>query len=160
MRKLMFVLLWLLLVFPCQARIIFVDANAPGNDDGSSWEDAYNFLQDALNDANSSGDVNEIRVAQGIYTPDSNAANPNGSGDRTATFQILNGVELYGGFPGGGDPNMNDRDPNVYEAILSGDINTPGDTSDNSYHVVVGSWTDPNAVLDGFTITSGNANGS
>ncbi|MGA2499091.1 MAG: choice-of-anchor D domain-containing protein [Tepidisphaeraceae bacterium] len=43
--------------------------------------------------------------------------------------------------------------------ILSGDIGAAGDNSDNSYHVVVGSGTDRTAVLDGFTISDGNANG-
>ncbi|MHC4501583.1 MAG: right-handed parallel beta-helix repeat-containing protein, partial [Planctomycetota bacterium] len=43
--------------------------------------------------------------------------------------------------------------------ILSGDIHTPGDSNDNSYHVVTGSGTGATAVLDGFTITAGNAAG-
>jgi len=47
-----------------------VDANAPGADNGTNWESAYNFLQDALADANSSEKPIEIRVAQGAYTPD------------------------------------------------------------------------------------------
>ena len=42
--------------------------------------------------------------------------------------------------------------------ILSGDIGTVDDNSDNSYHVVTGSDTDITALLDGFTITAGNAN--
>ncbi len=49
------------------------------------------------------------------------------------------------------------REWNKYPTILSGDINQPGDINDNSYHVVVGA---DNAVLDGFTITGGNADGS
>jgi len=32
--------------------------------------------------------------------------------------------------------------------------------ADNSYHVVTVSYTDPNTILDGFTITTGNADGS
>jgi len=44
--------------------------------------------------------------------------------------------------------------------VLSGDIGILDDTSDNSYHVVTGSGVDQTAVLDGFTITLGNANGS
>ena len=31
--------------------VIYVDANAPGANNGSSWENAYVFLQDALADA-------------------------------------------------------------------------------------------------------------
>jgi hypothetical protein len=149
-------------------RTIYVDADASGANDGSSWADAYNYLQDALADANS-GD--EIHVAEGIYTPDSNSSNPNGSGDRTATFQLINGVTLKGGYAGFGEPEPNAWDVELYETILSGDldgndidVNDPYDLlnepsrAENSYHVVTGSGTGSNTVLDGFTITGGNAN--
>jgi hypothetical protein len=112
MRTPIFILLCLLAAIPCQARIIYVDADANGADDGSSWADAYNYLQNALADANSNVDVNEIWVAQGIYTPDSNSADPNGSGDREATFQLISGVALYGGFSSGGG-TWEQRDPNA-----------------------------------------------
>jgi hypothetical protein len=39
--------------------------------------------------------------------------------------------------------------------VLSGDIGTPTDNSDNSYHVVVGSNTHNSTLLDGFTVTGG-----
>ncbi|MHC4110689.1 MAG: right-handed parallel beta-helix repeat-containing protein, partial [Planctomycetota bacterium] len=135
---------------------IYVDTYTPDNNDGSSWTRAYKYLQDGLADA-SSGD--EIWVAEGTYKPDANNSDPNGNGDRGATFTLINGVGIYGGFPSGGDPNWNDRDPERYETILSGNINTPGNAYDNSYHVVTGSGTDGTAILDGFTITAGNANG-
>ncbi|UCF42416.1 MAG: right-handed parallel beta-helix repeat-containing protein [Planctomycetota bacterium] len=115
------VLVCVLLVNPCQAEIIYVDADADGANDGSSWGNAYNYLQDALAEANSLGVPVEIWVAAGIYTPDSNSAQPDGSGDRTATFQLINGVAIYGGFAGGGGI-WEDRDPNLYETILSGDL--------------------------------------
>ena len=53
-----------------EERIIYVDANALGANNGSSWENAYKFLQDALADANSSVKPVEIRVSQGVYKPD------------------------------------------------------------------------------------------
>ncbi len=47
--------------------------------------------------------------------------------------------------------------------ILSGDLNgddaSTSGLDENSYHVVTGSATGAQAVLDGFTITAGNANG-
>jgi parallel beta-helix repeat protein len=80
------------------------------------------------------------------------------SGDRNATFQLKNGVAIYGGFPrGGGWPQ---RNPLRYQTILSGDLGEPGATADNSYHVVTASEIDRTAVLDGCVITGGWADGS
>jgi len=140
----------------CSGRMkIYVDANVPGPVyDGVSWDTAYNNLQDALNDpCLAYGDA--IWVAAGTYMP-SEMTDP--CDPRTATFQLINGVAIYGGFPTGG-ASWQGRDPNQYETILSGDIGTLADRNDNSYHVVTGSGSEPNAVLDGFIITSGNANG-
>ena len=140
-------------------KTIYVDADAIGLNNGSSWAHAYNHLQDALADANSSAKPVEIRVAEGIYTPDSNSAVPNGTGDREATFQLINGVTIKGGYAGFGEPDPNARDIELYGTILSGDIGTVEDNSDNSFHVVTGSNTEASAILDGFTITAGNADG-
>jgi len=141
--------------------IIYVDGDATGNNDGSSWSDAFNHLQDGLRVA-WWGD--EIRVAEGIYKPDENTAHLDGSSDRYATFELKNGVTIYGGFPSGGG-QWAERDPNAYETILSGDLNGddgPGEwenNTENSYHVVTGSGTDETAIINGFTITAGHANG-
>ena len=147
--------------------VYYVDVDATGNNDGSSWADAYNHLQDALAVA-VSGD--EIWVAQGIYKPDEGANQT--LGDRTATFQLINGVAIRGGYAGCGEPDPNARDIEVYETVLSGDldgndvdVNDPCDLQteptrgENSYHVVTSSYTDANAIIDGFTIKAGNANG-
>ncbi|NIQ12614.1 MAG: hypothetical protein GWN67_04190 [Phycisphaerae bacterium] len=141
-----------------KAKIIFVDRDTPlgSPKNGSSWLQAFKYLQDGLRVA-SSGD--EIRVAQGIYKPDCNSANPNGSSDRMATFQLRSGVTIKGGYAGWGEPEPGVRNIKVYKTILSGDIGTPDVDTDNSYHVVTGSGTDDTAVLDGLIITAGNANG-
>jgi hypothetical protein len=136
--------------------------------DGSSWEDAYFSVQDGLYEAREGGA--NIFVAEGIYTPDSDMFG-NSIGDPNTTFQLINGVGLYGGFPSGGS-DWESRSPSTYETILSGDlllddvdVNDPRDLlteptrADNSIHVVTGSGTDFTAILDGFTITAGNANG-
>jgi len=154
------------------AKTIYVDADATGANKGSSWTDAYRFLQDALSDANSSEKPVEIRVAQGVYTPDSNSAVPDGTGDREATFQLINGVALKGGYAGFGQPDPNARDVELFQTILNGDFNGDdnpcsscqefviGNNSENCYHVATASLTDVTAVIDGFTIRGGNANGS
>jgi hypothetical protein len=134
--------------------IIYVDSGAPGNNDGSSWADAYHRLQSA---ALVAIDGDEIRVAQGIYKP------VLAGGSRAATFQLISGVAIKGGYAGYGFADPNDRDVELYETILSGDLNGddgPGfsGNAENSYHVVTGSGTDETAVLDGFTVTGGNAN--
>ncbi len=139
------------------AKIIYVDDDAAGVNDGSSWENAYIYLQDALVDANDSDKPVEIRVAGGIYTPDKGANQI--TGYRYATFQLINGVTIKGGYAGLTDPNA--RDIELYETILSGDLN--GDdgpnfenNTENSYHVVESSYKNETAVIDGFTITGGN----
>lgn len=135
----------------------FVDNDAPLGGDGSSWATAYANLQDALTDAAASGGVvTEIWVAVGTYTP------PGPGGDRAATFQLLSGVALYGGFVGT-ETLVSQRDPQANVAILSGDLDGNdgpnfANNSENSFHVVTGSGTNATAVLDGFTFTGGNAN--
>jgi hypothetical protein len=71
-------------------KTIYVDVNTPYSNDGSSWARAYKYLQDGLSGA-SSGD--EIWVAEGTYKPDANNSDPNGNGDRGATFTLINGFQ-------------------------------------------------------------------
>ncbi|MGB2984458.1 MAG: right-handed parallel beta-helix repeat-containing protein, partial [Phycisphaerae bacterium] len=146
--------------------VLYVDADATGANDGSSWADAYTDLQDALAVAREFPSyVNEIWVAAGTYTP----APP--GGDREATFRLINGVGLYGGFAGW-ETSRDQRDWTLNETTLSGDLNgddialtdptnLPDEATraENSYHVVAAWGTDATAVLDGFTITGGNADG-
>jgi parallel beta-helix repeat protein len=153
-------------------KVIYVDDDAIGLNDGSSWQNAYTSLQDALIDANSAEKPVEIRVAQGIYKPDQGAGQT--QGDREATFRLINDVNLIGGYAGLGQYNPNARDIMLYQTILSGDldgndvdVNTLDDLLDeptrteNSYNIITFSGTyDDTAVLNGFTITAGNANGS
>jgi predicted outer membrane repeat protein len=149
----------------CEGEYVYVDANAPASGDGLSWPTAYNDLQDALDDAASSAGFVIIYVADGTYTP-------RDTGDRTTTFQLIDEVVMLGGYAGYGAPEPNVRDVEVYETILSGDLDgndvevaDPCDLlneptrSENCYHVVTGSGTNATAVLDGFTITGGYADG-
>lgn len=128
------------------SNVIFVKSNADGADNGTSWENAFTDLQDALSAA-IPGD--EIWVAKGIYYPTDGK-------DREISFKMVESVFLYGGFAGT-ETEKGERDFEKNETILSGDIGTKDDISDNSYHVVIGA---DNAELDGFTVADGNADGS
>jgi len=131
---------------------IYVDGSVGSGGNGSNWGNAYKYLSYALGAAEA-GDT--IFVAEGTYKPTTTGL----SNPRTATFQLVNGVTVYGGFPTGGDSFTN-RDPQTYVTTLSGDIGDGGDTADNCYHVVTSDSCDSTTILDGFTITAGNANGS
>ena len=133
-------LLMLTGVSPAAAGNRYVDASATGANNGSSWADAFTTLQSALTAAT---DGDTIHVAQGTYKPTTGT-------DRMAFFKLDDGRTLLGGYPNGGGT----RDPAVNETILSGDIGAAG-SSDNSYHVVESHGA---PLLDGFTITAGNAN--
>jgi len=128
---------------------IYVDASAPGpTHDGSSWVNAYTDLRAALIASNT---YNEVHVAHGTYLPTTGT-------DRTLSFPLKSWVNVYGGYAGYGAANPNARDPSTYPTILSGDIGVPGNSADNSYHVVDG--TGAGDTIDGFTITAGHADGT
>jgi hypothetical protein len=119
---------------------------------GDTWANGCD-LQYALTTVAASGD--EIWVAQGTYRPTSGT-------DRAATFQLKNGVALYGGFAGT-ETSRDQRDWENRITTLSGDLNGDDDgfanNGENSYHVVTGGGTGASAILDGFTVTGGNADG-
>ncbi|MCX6879947.1 MAG: IPT/TIG domain-containing protein [Verrucomicrobia bacterium] len=125
---------------------IYVDRNnSGGTHNGTSWATAFLDLAAVLA-SSQKGDI--IHVAKGTYKPTTDT-------DRMKTFQLKSGVSLLGGYPTGGGT----RDSKTNVTILSGDIGTTADMSDNSYNVVTGSGTDGTASLDGFTISGGNASG-
>lgn len=131
--------------------VLFVDDDAVPPGSGASWSEAYPNLNDAFAMADLCPNVTEIWVAEGTYQP----LPDNG---RSATFTLRNGLSLYGGFEGN-ETSPTERKPGINLTVLSGEI---GDATqvDNLYHVVTGSGTDSTAVLDGFVVTLGAANGS
>lgn len=131
--------------------VLRVNAAAAPGGNGTTWASAFNDLHDALcQAARSRGDVQEIWVAQGTYTPDL------GTALRQLSFRLQNGVALYGGFAGN-ETLRSQRDPVAHPTILTGDIGLSGDSSDNTMHVVVAEDVDATAVLDGFIVRHGNA---
>ena len=115
----------------------------------NTWGAAFKELSYALKEADNRGLANrpqEIWVKAGIYKPTATT-------NRFVSFEMLTNVNLYGGFAGD-ELNRVDRDFSTNETILSGNIGTPGDDLDNSFHVVTGT---DGTTLDGFIIEKGYA---
>lgn len=127
--------------------------------DGQSWNTAFRNVQDALLVMDPPA-INELWVAAGTYRPDQGGGKI--PGDPNASFVLLNGVGMYAGFLGtayGGNETLrSQRNPEKNITILSGDIGTPGVTSDNSIHVVTAQGVSNTAVLSGFMVEAGFAN--
>ncbi|MDP6587794.1 MAG: hypothetical protein QF535_24325, partial [Anaerolineales bacterium] len=111
--------------------------------------------QDAL-DVAVSGD--QIWIAEGTYIP----TDLDGSTDpREASFRLIAGVEIYGGFQGN-EADIDSRIPTLYRVLLSGDLNGDddgvGDNSENAYHVVTAdALVGASPILDSVYIGGGNA---
>jgi hypothetical protein len=138
--------------------VVYVDAAATGNGNGVSWEDAFTDLQSILKFADQRPGIQEIHVAQGIYYPDG------GICDRNASFVLIDGMALRGGYAGVENADPNTRNIELYPTLLSGDLNEDDEVEfenvqDNSYHVVTGKNLSSNTVLDGFIIEASNAEG-
>ncbi|MEJ5241226.1 MAG: DUF2341 domain-containing protein [Anaerolineales bacterium] len=139
--------------------ILYAASSAQGSGDCSSWDNACT-LQTALAQALSG---EEIWVQAGVHYPGSN---------RTDTFTLKSGVAVYGGFAGT-ETSRDQRDWQANPTILSGDIdrndiNTDGNfiaetwndiQGNNAYHVVTGTGVNSSAILDGFVVTAGKADG-
>ncbi|MEZ4960683.1 MAG: T9SS type A sorting domain-containing protein [Saprospiraceae bacterium] len=141
---------------PLTGNRLFVNDDAAGLNNGTSWADAFTDLQSALAIAE---EGNEIWVAEGTYLPGS---------DPTATFLMDKNISLFGGFAGTETALAERGDPADHPTILSGDLN--GDDvvddfvtnrGDNVMTVVTMTAAVTNeTVMDGFTISNGQADGT
>ncbi len=136
---------------PFVGTTIYVDENADGDLSGSTWNGAMHYLPIAL-DVASCREADSLLIAEGTYIP--NLENDPGIG-----FMISDSTSLFGGFPSGGS-SFAMRNPSMYITALSGDLGILNDTSDNVYHIVKVSPGQKALLLDGLTLSDGNANGS
>jgi hypothetical protein len=120
------------LVGTCFGATIYVDDDATGSNDGTSWANAYNSLQTAIGVA---AEYDTILVAQGDYVP-------------TTTFTITKSISLYGGYCGSADPGA--RDVQAYETTLRG-----GATGSQPIVTFANYMSDKSLVLDGFRLAGG-----
>ncbi len=139
---------------------IFVDQNANGSNDGTSWANAYTDLQDAIQNASSGA---EVWVAAGAYLPST-------TGNVEATFALTQSIALYGGFAGT-ETSLDERDVEENLTTLSGDYNNNDVVSvntdplsisynnyvDNARRILTASNVAGSIVLDGFTVSGGNS---
>ena len=133
--------------------VFYVDQDATGADNGSSWANAFTNLQAAINQGTSVASPTtpaQIWVKADTYFPTSTTT-------QTIYFEIKNNVEMYGGFLGT-EYLLSERDYRRNETILSGNIGSKSDSTDNTDRILVASSNIVNsATVDGFTITGSHA---
>lgn len=135
----------------CQ--VTYVNHNASGANNGSSWDDALTNLQNALNIATEG----EIWIAAGTYYPTYTEL------DTFNTFTVSRAISIYGGFAGT-ETTKDDRIEGENTTILSGDLladdidnNFSTNKADNVFHVMTIDAPVPSTiVLDALTISGGN----
>jgi len=135
-------------VSPGSGNTCYVKEGASGH--GSSWADAVGDLQAAIETVAAAG-TGQVWVAAGTYEPTFCLRAPPGylAGKGPNHFSLRNSVTVYGGFPAEGTPGMGARRPSDHRTICDG-----------TQHVFWNWELDDSAVLDGVTITGGNATGS
>ena len=127
--------------------IIYVDWSADGYNTGTSWQDAYTDLQDALARADR-GCGSEIWVAKGVYKP---------GASRGDSFVLTDDLAMYGGFAGG-ETSLGQRNYVQNKTILSGDIDPDG--SDDTFYVIKAYDLNLLVVVDGFIVKDAASGGA
>ena len=128
---------------------IYVNINATGANNGTSWADAYTDLHSATFNA-TSGQM--IWVAAGIYTPTRSFTGSIPANNTQKTFRVSNNVQVYGGF-NGTESSLNQRNWKTNLTILEGDLGG----GSKIQNIVRFDGNDNTTVLDGFIIRNGNS---
>lgn len=152
MKKSLLFIASLITILSLQAQnIIYVDIDATGTSNGSSWANAYTDPQNAFSNA-STGD--EVWIAEGLYAKNSSFRN-------SSFFWSVDSLTVLGGF-NGTETAVSQRNTNAYHTILSGEISNNGNVTDNAFTVLKGpqgSSSNPItfSLIDGITIQDGYA---
>ena len=133
-------------VFP--SPYVYVDKDATGLNNGTSWENAFHQLSDALKVAHEYLNADEIWVAEGDYYPHASL--------RDSSFVLFDSIKIYGGFIGV-EASREERTADASLVRLSGDINIVDTLWDNSYHSLTMAAECISCIVDGVTITYGYA---
>lgn len=112
---------------PKAGSVYYVRTDGNDNSDGLSWEHALRTVTAALDKAEEGYPVAANRpriwVAAGTYTgtiDDNDTIH-----SQPYAYKMVEGVNVYGGFPDSGAPGEDDRDPNTYKTILQAQENKP-----------------------------------
>ncbi len=127
---------------------------ATGANNGSTWADAHRGVDGVAVALGLAAAGDQIWVASGTYLPTATAT-------RSATHLLRNNISVFGGFAGF-ETTLAQRNIAANPTTLSGDLAGNDGSSiftDNSFHILSGAGTNASAVLDGFRVRSGNANG-
>ena len=108
---------------------IYVDADAVGNNDGTSWANAFNAAEDAFTYCYSKS---EIWVAEGTYVRTRADFNTN-----YAFIWEQDSIKVYGGFDGS-ETSLSQRDWDAHPTIFSGEYDNDGIKTNNAQAVFVG----------------------
>lgn len=137
----------------CIGDTVYVNLAASGDNDGTSWVNAYTDLQNAFNNV---GRSDQVWIAKGTYIRDET--------NRSVSFLWQkDNIEVYGGFDGT-ESMLSQRNWVMNETILSGDLGAVGTATDNAYTVLTGPYsqtianTIARAYIDGLIIQDGYAN--
>ncbi|MEO7309898.1 MAG: DUF4331 family protein [Chitinophagaceae bacterium] len=133
---------------------LYVDASLPTSGSGATWTCGLKEVSEAVAIANANPAIKSIWVAAGTYKPTTGT-------DRTKVIMTTRAdLQILGGFVGN-ETVASAANPAVNLTILSGDIGTVNDMSDNSYRIfnIGGNQaTSSPLLIDGFIFERGNAN--